>query len=105
MVVAELQHGLFRLEPVGIVLHVLGGHAPECAVKPFLEPVVQGFDVLDVVDFPLNMPVEVRPDYHMLDVGVHGVALIVVVSVRTQHLPLGSGVCRLFANSAFVSLP
>ena len=42
LVIAELQDGFLHLEPVEIVLHVLRGYAPECSVKPFLEPAVQG---------------------------------------------------------------
>ena len=41
LVIAELQHGLFHLEPVEIVLHIFRGYATECSVKPFLEPIVQ----------------------------------------------------------------
>ena len=31
MVIAELQHGFFHLEPIEIVLHVLRGDVPECS--------------------------------------------------------------------------
>ena len=64
LVIAELQDGLLHLEPVEIVLHVLRGYAPECSVKPLLEPAVQGIDVLDMVKSPLNVPAEVSPYDH-----------------------------------------
>lgn len=67
LVIAELQHGLFHFEPVEIVLHVLRGDAPECSVNPFLEPVVQGIDVLDMVKSPLDVPAKVSPDYDMFN--------------------------------------
>ena len=75
LVIAELQDGLLHLEPVEIVLHVLRGYAPECSVKPLLEPAVQGIDVLDMVKSPLNVPAEVSPYDHMLNMVVHCISL------------------------------
>lgn len=64
LVIAELQHGSFHLEPVGIALHVLRGDAPDCSAKPFLEPAVQGIVVLNMGNSHLDVPAKVSPDYN-----------------------------------------
>ena len=61
LAIAELQHNLFHLEPVKIVLHVLRGDAPECSVKPFFESAMQGIDVLYMEKSPLDVPTEGSP--------------------------------------------
>ena len=88
LVIAKLQYGLFHLEPVEIVLHVLRGDSPECTIKPFLEPVVQGVDMLDMEKSPLDVPANVRPDYNMFNMVVHCISLVADMPVRTQHRPL-----------------
>ena len=50
LVIAELQGGLFHLEPVEIVLHVLRGDAPECSVKPFHFNEPWKIDILDFLN-------------------------------------------------------
>lgn len=103
LVIAELQHGLFHLEPVEIVLYVLRGDSPECSVKPFLEPVVQGIDVLDMEKSSLDVPAKVCPDYHMFNMVVHCISLVADMSVRTQHRPLGQRSMQASVISFFVS--
>ena len=101
LVIAELQDGLLHLEPVEIVLHVLRGYAPECSVKPFLEPAVQGIDVLDMVKSPLNVPAEVSPYDHMLNMVVHCISLVADMPVRTQHRPLWQRSVQAFRDFRF----
>lgn len=99
LVIAELQHGFFHLEPVEIVLHVLRGDAPECSVKPFLEPVVQGIDMLDMEKSPLDVPAKVCPDYDMFNIMVvHCISLVADMSVRTQHRPFGKRGAQAFRD-------
>ena len=50
LVIAELQGGLFHLEPVEMVLHVLCGDAPECSVKPFHFNEPWKIDILDFLN-------------------------------------------------------
>ena len=85
LVIAEFQNGFFHHEPVEIVLHILRGDAPECCVKPFLKPVVQGIDVLDMEKSPLDVPAKVCPDYNMFDMVIHCISLVADMAVRTKH--------------------
>ena len=98
LVIAELQHGLFHLEPVEIVLHVLRGDAPECSIKPFLEPVVQGIDMLDMEKSPLDVPAKVCPDYNMFNMVVHCISFVADMAIRTQHRPFGKRSVQAFRD-------
>ena len=98
LVIAELQHGLFHLEPVEIVLHVLRGDAPECSVNPFLKSVVQGIDVLDMENSPLDMPAKVSPYDHMFNMVVHCISFVADMSVRTQYGSFGQRSVQAFRD-------
>ena len=49
-----------------------------------------------MVKSPLDMPAEVAPDYDMLDVVVHGIALVAGMSVRAQHRSFGKRSVQTF---------